>query len=225
MTDLFDFGTPQRRVPNFATYTAERRAFSRLKSDCSEESKLEYESAIAVLIERYNTTIYENRFIVGGAVEVFTFALLRSVGLDCTLYGDQAKSGDILLPNDKKLSVKGAFTGGATDIRLLNKQGGGERYWDTATLFVISEVGIIYGTPDMVSGDDVEDVSDAVVLRRRGLLSLMKDENNVFEMNICKKPPTEMTGFSLKASTAVAKQILVETNSDNLVRAITIGVS
>ena len=37
------------------------------------------------------------------------------------------KSGDILLPNDKKLSVKGAFTGGAAQIRLVNKQGGGER--------------------------------------------------------------------------------------------------
>ncbi len=53
-----------------------------------------------------NTAIYENRFIAGGAVEVFAFALLRTVGIECTLYGDQAMVGDILLPNDRKLSVK-----------------------------------------------------------------------------------------------------------------------
>ncbi len=123
MTDI----TPLHRSSSGQTsYFAERRVFDRLKCDCSEISKNEYEQSISVLVKRYNTTIYEKRFIVGGAVEVFTYALLRSVGIDCTLYGDQAKSGDILLPNDKKLSVKGAFTGGA-QIRLVNKQGGGER--------------------------------------------------------------------------------------------------
>lgn len=107
-------------------YTAERRVFDRLKSDCSRTVKNDYQVAVKKLVELYNTTIYENRFIVGGAVEVFTYALLRSVGIDCTLYGDQAQGGDILLPNNRTLSVKSRFRGVA-EIRLLNKMGDGER--------------------------------------------------------------------------------------------------
>ena len=209
------------RQPSRSIYFAERRVFDRLKSDCSTESKQEYELAVATLVERYNTTIYENRFIVGGAVEVFTYALLRSVGIDCTLYGDQAKSGDILLPNDKKLSVKGTFTGGASEVRLMNKQGGGARVWDTATLFVVSGVGIVYGAPDMVSPENIKDMSDAIVLKRKGLQNLIADHDNVFELEISQKPPTEMTGFSHKASTAVAKQILFELQSKKLLKSIT----
>ena len=123
------------RLPSYAT---ERRVFERLKSDCSDQAKLEYELAFNTLIERYNTTIHENRFTTGGAVEVFTYALLCSVGIDCTLYADQSKSGDILLPNDKKLSLKGTFTGGASDVKLINQLGEGNRSWTTATLFIIS---------------------------------------------------------------------------------------
>ena len=201
-------------------YSAEQRAFERLKKDCSPNSKQEYELAISVLVERYNTTIYENRFIVGGAVEIFTFALLRSVGIDCTLYGDQAKSGDILLPNDKKLSVKGSFTGGATDIKLINQQGEGVRSWETATLFVLADVGIVFGAPDMVASSYIKPVGDGLTLKRKGLQLLMQNELNVFAMEISRKPPTETTGFSHKASTAVARQILTEIESDKLLNLI-----
>ena len=204
-------------------FRQEQRAFQRLKSDCSVEAQQEYELAISTLLERYNTTIFENRFIVGGAVEVFTYALLRSVGIDCTLYGDQARSGDILLPNDRKLSVKSTFTGGMTDIRLLNKQGGGDREWDAATLFVLSEVGIVFGAPDMVSDEWIKDVSDAVILRRQAVAMLAEDPANVIPMEITKKPPTEMTGFSHKASTAVARQIIFEGGLQTLLSAIDNG--
>ena len=98
-------------------YYQEQRVFNRLKSDCSLEAQQEYERAIATLLERYNTTIYENRFIVGGAVEVFTYALLCTVGIDCKLYSDP-KSGNIQLQNDKELSVKGSFRGGAKQYQV-----------------------------------------------------------------------------------------------------------
>lgn len=197
-------------------YMQEQRVFNRLKQDCTLETKQEYELAISTLLERYNTTIYENRFVAGGAVEVFTYALLRTVGIDCGLYGNQSKSGDILLPNAKILSVKGAFTGGATDIRLLNKQGGGYRPWEAATLFVLSDVGIVFGAPDMVSEDLVHDTSDALVLKKQAITELMSDPVNVLPMEIMKKPPTEMTGFSHKASTAVARQIIIEADLSKL---------
>ena len=88
-------------------YTQEREIFERLKTNCSEDARHEYELAIHTLLEHYNTTIYENRFVVGGAVEVFTYALLRSVEIECKLYGDQGQDGDGLLPNGRKLSVTG----------------------------------------------------------------------------------------------------------------------
>ncbi|MCY4106382.1 MAG: hypothetical protein OXG02_06725 [Chloroflexi bacterium] len=197
----------------------ERRVFDRLRSDVSDEAKYQYEYAIKDLLQRYNTTIHENRFIVGGAVEVFTYALLKSVGIDCTLYGDQSKHGDILLPNDRKLSIKGSFVGGVTSIKLMNKLGGGLRAWTTATLFVISEVGIVYGSPDMVEDKHIQDTRDGTMLTRAGLNALVNDESNLLEMNIERKPPTEMTGFSHKASTAVARQILQENEADRLLKA------
>lgn len=197
----------------------ERRVFNRLKSDCSKDAKEDYERAISILVELYNTTIYENRFVVGGAVEVFTYALLRSVGIDCNLYGDQSKSGDILLPNDRKLSVKSTFTGGPTNVTLMNKRGGGTREWDTATMFIVSEVGIVFGAPDMVGPEHIRDVSDSVELHKTGLAVLIEDRTNVIEMEISRKPPTEMTGFSHKASTALARQILYEAKAKSLVSA------
>ena len=200
-------------------YTQEQRVFNRLKKDCSVAAQQEFERAIATLLERYNTTIHENRFVVGGAVEVFTYALLRTVGIDCTLYGSQSRSGDILLPNDRKLSVKGTFVGGPTNIKLMNKQGGGYRQWDTATLFVVSNVGIVFGAPDMVDEQYVRDTDDGMELKKAGLVDLIADPANVMPMEIERKPPTEMTGFSHKASTAVARQILFEMKSESLLRA------
>lgn len=199
-------------------YRQELRAFNRLRQDCSPVAKAEYEIAIKTLLERYNTTIYENRFLAGGAVEVFTYALLRSVGIDCTLYGSQAISGDILLPNDRRISVKGVFIGGPANVKLMNKQGGGQRKWQTATLFVVSEVGIVFGAPDMVE-QHVRDTSDGLELKKAGLEELIADPENSIQMDLARKPPTEMTGLSHRASTAAARQILYEVRAQSLLKA------
>lgn len=199
-------------------YAVEQRVFARLCADCSPAAKAEYEHALAILVQRYNTTIYENRFVVGGAVEVFTCALLKSVGIDCTLYGDQAAGGDILLPGDRKLSVKSRFTLRG-HVTLLNKRGQGIRTWQTATLFVLSGVGIVFGAPDMVDHAHLTDTGDAQNISQKGLAALMADTANVLPMEIAQKQPTEMTGFSDKASTALARQILSENEAQTLLRA------
>ena len=201
------------------SYASERRVFDRLKSDCSDKAKQEYELAFNTLMERYNSTIYENRFITGGAVEVFTYALLCSVGIDCTLYADQSKSGDILLPHDKKLSLKGTFTGGPSDVTLINKRGEGPRSWTTATLFIISEIGIVYGDPNMIDSEYLKPTGDGLSLKRRAVVELIEDQSNVFPLNLSRKNPTEMTGFSHKASTTIAKQIMFEMGTAQLLKA------
>ena len=201
-------------------FLTERRVFDTLKKNCSDESKIEYERAISVLVNRYNTTIRENRFTVGGAVEVFTFALLKSVGINCRFTGDEDVKGDISLPNGKLLSLKSSFVGGSQNIGLLNKQGRGQRTWDTATLFILADIGVVYGTPEMVSPDYIKDSGDQLTLKKSGLNLILEDESNVFRMQIQKKPPTAETGFSLKASTSIAKYILDRTNAKNLLRYI-----
>ncbi len=196
-------------------FNAERRYFDTLKGSLTLETKTEYEAAISTLINRYNTTIYENRFVVGGAIEVFTLALLRSVGIAANSYGDETAAGDIILPNNLMFSVKSSFTR-TGNIRLINKQGGGHRNWSVATLFLISNIGIIYADPDMISSDELVDSTDAIQLKRSTLVRLSEIPDNKIEMNIPLKPPTEQTLFSLKASNAVAQQILSDLGLHNL---------
>ena len=157
---------------NSQAYIQERRAFEQIKKNCSEEVKSEYELAINTLVRRYNTTIHENRFVVGGAVEEFTWALLRSVDVECELCGSQSPDGDIELPNDELLSIKSSFRG-VSDIKLINQMGTGDRPWTTATLFIVSGVGIVYGAPDMVDSAHVKPTGDGVSLKRAGLQKLM----------------------------------------------------
>lgn len=202
-------------------YADERRVFETLKRDCSRAARKEYELAVKTLVELYNTTIHENRFVVGGAVEVFTYALLRSVDIDCTLCGDQTPGGDILLSNGRMLSLKSNFRG-LGDIRLLNKMGTGDRVWDTVTLFVISGVGIVFGAPDMVAAEHLKATEDAKLIKKAGLQALIdnEDQDNVFRMAIAEKPPTQEARASHKASTAVAEKILSDMESQDLYRAL-----
>ena len=88
---------------------------------------------------------------------------------------------------------------------------------------MLSDVGIVFGAPDMVSGNWIHDVSDAVILKKKAIIELMEVPENVMPMEIMKKPPTEMTGFSHKASTAVARQIIFEAQLTNLLEAIDNG--
>ena len=194
-------------------YMAERRVWNSLRKNISHEAQQEYELAASTLIERYNTTLYENRFIAGGGVEMLTYALLRSVGIGCHDYADQATGGDLMLPTGQKISIKGVFQGGPQNVKLMNKMGGGKRAWKTATLFVVSEVGIVYGDPDIVDEADVKDVSDGLQLHKRGLIALISKSANLIPMDISKKPGSELTGSSLKASNSITVGILQEMQS------------
>lgn len=197
------------------SYAQERRVFDRLRLNCSEEAKKEYETAVATLLSRYNTTIYEYRFTAGGAVKFLTYALLRSVGIDCTPDEDQSHPGDILLSNGRKFLVKGVFTGGPDRVRLMNKLGEGHQTWDTATLFVVSDVGLVYGSRDMVAEEYIKDVNDGTVLTRAGLQYLIGIPDNLFKVKIARKPPAETAGSNEKAR-EVAWQILSEMQAERL---------
>ena len=198
-------------------YETQRQAFRQLKSNYSNVALQEYERAISTLVERYNATIHENRFIVGGAVEFLTYALLRSAGVECT--HQETKNG-LILSNDKKISVNGVFQGGPQNVTLMNKRGTGKRSWQTPRLFIVSEVGIVYGDRDMVSSTHIRDAGDSMELKRSGLEVLMSIPGNILQMNIPPKPSTDRADASQTASTSVARDILTEMHSGELLLAI-----
>lgn len=201
------------------SFRLERETFIHLRKRSTSICKHEYERAIETLLNRYNTTVFENRFVVGGALEVFTLGLLRTVGIDCKLVSDQATGADILLTNGAVLSLKSSLVG-VNDIRLVNKMGEGTRNWTIATLFVVSELGIVFGTPNMINDSDIKASGDALVLKNSGLTKIISEKDNVMSLKIATKPSSELASESLKASSAIARQILYDTNSQTLLAAV-----
>ena len=199
------------------SYSEARSAFDRLRNDLEPNARTEYEDAVNSVVERYNTAVMENRFTAGGAAKIFTYAILRSVGVDCSLCGGMAKDGDIVFPNGTMLSIKSSFTGVA-DVRLINKQGKGAREWRTATFFVISGVGIVYGDPNTVNPIYVNDTGDAMQLHKKGIFDVMRDDDNVIQINLKRKPPKSAAEKSLRASEEVVKRTMREINSEILTK-------
>ncbi len=193
----------------------ERNCFKHLKENLSSDAKAEYETGVKHLVERYNTAIYENRFTVGGVVEVFTLALMRSTGIEIEGCGSEAQGGDLVLPNGRMFSLKSSFTRSGSVI-LVNTRGDSGTDWETATLFVLSNVGIVYGDPAMAQEDDLNRVADNLQIKRTALTRFAEDPSNLIPMEIPLKPPTEMADASMKASDAVARQLMNELNMHTL---------
>ena len=211
-TETEDYQKTEEETTNF---DIERKCFKHLQENLSSGAKEEYETGIKHLVERYNTAIYENRFTVGGVVEVFTLALMRSTGIEIEGCGSEAQGGDLILPNGRMFSLKSSFTRGGSVI-LVNTRGNSGTDWETATLFVLSNVGIVYGDPAMAQGDDLNRVADNLQIKRTALNRFAQDPSRLIPMEIPLKPPTEMADASMKASDAVARQLMNELNMHTL---------
>lgn len=198
-----------------ANFHIERNCFKYLKENLSSEAKAEYETGVKHLVERYNTAIYENRFTVGGVIEVFTLALMRSTGIEIEGCGSEAHGGDLILPSGRMFSLKSSFTTGGSVI-LVNTRGDSGTDWETATLFVLSNVGIVYGDPAMAEENDLNRAADNLQIKRTALNRFAQDPLNLILMEIPLKPPTEMADSSMKASDAVARQLMNELNMHTL---------
>lgn len=192
-------------------FEIERNCFKHLQENLSDAAKAEYETGIKHLVERYNTAIYENRFTVGGVVEVFTLALMRSTGIEIEGCGSEAQGGDLILPSGRMFSLKSSFSRGGSVI-LVNTRGDSGTDWETATLFVLSNVGIVYGDPAMAEENDLNRLADNLQIKRTALNRFAQDPSKLIAMNIPFKPPTEMADSSMKASDAVARQLMNELN-------------
>ncbi len=169
----------------------------------------EFEKAVERLVMEYDTANWENRFVVGGALEVLFCALLNSMGFRCKWLKEARYDIEI---NTVKFSMKSNFTG-AGDIRLINILGDEIVEWEEPTLFFISDLGICYADPGM--GLPTKRTGDALIIRTRDIKSMLeKDDRWLLPVKIPRKPRN-----SKKIKTAsydVAKSILDEINSKYL---------
>lgn len=192
-------------------YEREREAFNELKVAIESDSilKTDIENAFQAVLTRYATRIYENRFLVGGVTEVILVSALRAAGILAEDIAAQDDRYDIRIPGGH-FSVKGHFSSGVSDIRLINVLGDSSKSeWDTGTIFVFAGLGIGYADPDLLPGC-TRRVSDAVVLRYRKLRVFLS-EQSLFLIE-CQIPHAlQEVEQSELASRTVAREVLKNT--------------
>jgi hypothetical protein len=152
--------------PGRLAFAALRGAFeidAALKADVSR--------CLELLLSRYNTQIYENRFVVGGVTERIIAAAFLAMGTKSKATGVHVTRTDISV-GGANLSVKGAFSERSTTIRLVNVMGNSANAkWDESTIFVVSGLGIGYADPQLLP-NTTRRTKDAIVLSRTPLKRL-----------------------------------------------------
>ncbi|MBC7327658.1 hypothetical protein H5T87_06045 [bacterium] len=194
-------------------FKAERETFKKVKYKIqgSSQEKVEFEKALEKLLYEYDTSNWENRFVVGGALEVLFCALLNSLGFYCRWINEARFDLQI---EDVKFSLKSNFTGSG-NIRLINVLSEEKVSWKEATLFFISELGICYADPCMKLETKMK--GDALVIDTSQIKSFVQElQDWLIEIKIPRKPKRNT---ALKtASFDVAKAILLEMNSQYLLK-------
>lgn len=193
-------------------YIEERGVFAQFREELRNHSLVleEFVAACRAVNTRYDTAIYENRFIVGGVVEQLVGAAMRASGARIENVAKTRRGIDLILPNSGVgFSVKSQFKRGP-EIRLVNTMGssGARARWDHATIFVIVGLGIGYADPEIAS-DGLVARSDALALRIASLKELwMHHPEYLIECEIPSKPMA--VGTSRVASDVVAQDVLIE---------------
>ena len=165
--------------------------------------------ALGILIAEYGTSVRENRFIVGGGTERILATAMRCVGIQGARARGLGTDEEDIVVEQYQISVKASFTGGRQQIRLINTLGDSIRRWDTATIFVLANVGIGYADPDLLPNAD-RPTSDAVVLPRAPLDNLHTEQPQWLLR--CDIPANPTDSAQLRAaSEAVTMEILQRT--------------
>lgn len=208
---------------NKKSYSKEREGFQRLRDYlASGENAVilgEFEKAIAEVFEEYDTALRENRFVVGGVIEIILGAVLRAAGVNVRHKGGLDTDFDLLFDDDDSsgYSVKALLKKGQ-GTRLVNVMGGNtpsiER-WKAATLFLLSEdVGIVYADPELRWWKEhgcecLKPTTDALQISRRCLVRFAWEQP---EWVIpCKLPTADRRGTrsARTASADTASRILI----------------
>lgn len=194
-----------------STYRHHRHIYRRFRHglEISPDILDEIIRALGILITEYGTSVRENRFIVGGGTERILATAMRCVGIEDARARGLGEDEEDIVVGQYQLSVKASFTGSRQQIRLINTLGDSVRRWDTATIFVLANVGIGYADPDLLSDAD-RSTSDAVVLPR-GPLDNLHTEQPQWLLQ-CDIPANPTDASQLRAaSEAVTMEILQRT--------------
>jgi len=181
-----------------------------LESGDYKKNVFEFQKAIQKLISEYDTANWENRFVVGGALELLFCALLNSIGFMCKWLKEARYDIEV---NSVRFSMKSNFTGSG-DIRLINVLGDETVTWEEPTLFFISNIGICYADPEMEI--KTKHTHDALVINVREIKEMIaRSDDWLIPIEIPKKPKNSETVKT--ASYDVAKSILGEIKSQCLI--------
>ncbi len=175
------------------------------------EQVKEFENALSKLISEYNTANWENRFVVGGALEILFCALLNSMGFKSKWL---KKARYDIKVDGIPFSLKSNFISSG-DIRLVNILGDERVSWEEPTIFFISGLGICYADPQM--GLRTKHTSDALIINVKEIKSLSeKNAEWHIYINIPEKPKNSQ--IIKTASYDVAESILKEIKSKYLIK-------
>ncbi len=174
----------------------------------------EFEKALETLLQEYDTADWENRFVVGGVLEILFCALLNSMGFNAKLV--KGKRYDLII-DEISFSLKSNFIGSG-DIRLINILGNKKAYWKEPTIFFISNIGICYG--DYKLGLKTKSTKDALTINIKEIKNLIKkDEKWHIPFSVIRKPKKPKNQRKT-ASYDVAKSILESIESKYLINFI-----
>ena len=157
-----------------AGYTQHRDIFRRLRDGLNDNPEVldELLRALGLLISEYDTSIRENRFIVGGVTEIILVAAMRCVGIGDAQARGLDLDGEDIVVDGHQISVKSSWTGKRDGIRLINALGDADqRAWETPTIFILANRGIGYADPGLLPSA-TRSTKDAVVLPRGPLDNL-----------------------------------------------------
>lgn len=134
-------------------YSIAREVFSLFRERISADRELasEFQMAIVTLRSSYNTAIYENRFVVGGAIEHLVVAAFNGAKMPAAHVGRGDTRIDVRVQaknNDAGFSTKASFS--TLSARLINTLGSSEPIWREPTLFLFDKYGIVYADPELL---------------------------------------------------------------------------
>jgi len=194
------------------SFKEERQLFSAYKSGVEGNPVVlnEFLAACNAVNLRFDTAIYENRFIVGGVVEQLVGASMRAVGCEVDNVAKTSRGVDLSSSSlDVGFSVKAQFKKGG-EIRLVNTMGGSgaTATWTHATIFVIVGVGIGYADPDLILSGLVPR-SDVLTLKLSALAELWATQTQyLIQCDVPAKPAK--SSHSRVASDVVAQDIMID---------------
>lgn len=184
----------EREREFFTTYR------DRLKGD--EELIAQVEAAFLEMHDRYDTKIWENRFVAGGLTEQIIGSSARALGIDVANAGKHNQGYDLELPSREGISIKGSFASTSGQIRLINNLGRGSRAWADGTLFPMAGIGIGYADPDLCPGFTSQS-GDALVLSGKRLKNFWI-ANPGWLVEFVNIPPKSTSAYTAVASDVVA---------------------